>query len=42
MLYKDLTGIGYNGFQKDISKWIKISLKSLQHNVKIVQCELSK
>jgi glycyl-tRNA synthetase beta subunit len=29
MLYKDLTGIGYNGLQKDVSKWIKISLESL-------------
>jgi hypothetical protein len=28
-LYKDLTGIGYNGLQKNISKWVKISLESL-------------
>jgi hypothetical protein len=41
-LYKDLTGIGYNGLQKEISKWVKISLESLQHNVKIVYHELSK
>jgi hypothetical protein len=41
-LYKDLIGIGYNGLQKDVSKWIKISLESLQHNVKVVQHELLK
>jgi hypothetical protein len=29
MLYKDLTRIGYNGLQKDVSKWVKISLESL-------------
>jgi hypothetical protein len=34
-LYKDLTGISYNGLQKDVSKWVKISLESLQHNVKV-------
>jgi hypothetical protein len=32
-LYKDLTGIGYNNFQKDVLKWVKISLESLQHNI---------
>jgi hypothetical protein len=36
MLYKDLTRISYNDLQKDVSKWVKISLKSLQHNVKVV------
>jgi hypothetical protein len=42
MLYKDLTGIGYNSLQKDVLKWVKISLESLQHNVKVVRRELSK
>jgi hypothetical protein len=28
-LYKDLTGIGKNDLQKDVSKWVKISLESL-------------
>jgi hypothetical protein len=36
MLYKNLTGISYNGLQKDVSKWVKISLKSFQHNIKVV------
>jgi hypothetical protein len=35
-LYKDLTRISYNGLQKNVSKWVKISLKSFQHNVKVV------
>jgi hypothetical protein len=35
-LYKDLTGIGYNGLQKDVSKWVKIFLESFQYNVKVV------